>query len=379
MHRQNEMVQAGYRNVALFTGLADSRADLRAALLADFRIDPATDGAPDRAVAAAIVAAWESAQEYRKRDMQLRAEAKTLNIVRPASSQERAVMRRAVEAAFGPLPPKEAPSNEYLSSKLEEVEADEPTASPLDEVFSLETVESQSLQASVDPSGRLRITKARSKGKMPATTEELRLRLRVESNLWLFLQVKFSNRPWLNGLTPSDFGRYTDYILGEKVFELRIPRENAIDTLQTPWTVLLRYEHECRKAAFRLVREQGLTLSTALVGVMSDSELKEVHFTSPIALGFRQGRGEKRTLDNATSSSSRKQPKPAHKGNSKGKGKGGGKNANLVALTADGRQICFNFNSDKGCADSKCARVHCCRVRGCGGDHPASTCKKRAL
>ena len=375
---QVQLVAAGYRNVMRFTGIADSRADLREALKSDLGVDPAANGAADRAVAAAVVSSWEAAQEYRKRDLQLRAEAKNLNIPRATTAQERTTMRRAVESAYGTLQPKEIPSADYLSAKLEEVENDEPFASPLDEVSSVEAAETQSLSASLDPTGRLRITKAKAKGKLPSTTEELRIRLRVEANTWLFLAVKFSNRPWLQDLSPEVWNRYADYLLGEKVFELRVPRDHGMDTLQTPWSVLLHYELECRKSAFRRVREEGLSLANALRAAMADPELKEVHFTSPIALGHLTQRSLKRPAEPSTSAASGsagpapKRQRTGPKGKGKGKGKG-----NLLSLTADGRQICYNYNnSNKGCSDPKCTRVHCCRVKGCGGDHPASRCPK---
>ena len=42
-------------------------------------------------------------------------------------------MRKSVEAVFGRILTSETPSNEYLSTKLEELEQEEPTASRLDE------------------------------------------------------------------------------------------------------------------------------------------------------------------------------------------------------------------------------------------------------
>ena len=150
-----------------------------------------------------------------------------------------------------------------------------------------------------------------------------------------------------------------------------------METLQTPWPVLLHYEHECRKSAFRRVREEGLTLANALRQAMADPELKEVHFTSPIALSHMTSRATKRPAEAASSSSSGPPPKKARtnakaqKNKSKGKGKG-----NQVGSTADGRQICFNYNSPRGCSDPKCSRIHCCRNKGCGGLHPAFECPK---
>ena len=379
---QVAMVQAGYTSVQRFTGIADTRAEVRAALREDFRVDPATNGAPDRAKAAAVIAAWESAGEYRKKDVQLRAEAHSLNVSRPATIQERTAMRRALEAAHGKMPSKEVPNSDYLSSKLEECEHDEPTASPLDEVLSLDDDEAQSLSATVDPSGRIRISKAKNKAKLPASTEELRMRLRVEGNTWLMLAAKCTNRSWLQGLTPSTFGRYTDWLLGERVFDMKIPMGDTMESLRPSWTILLNFEYQCRKAAFRWVREENMTLADALQRAMGDSELKEVHFTSPVAFSMRAGKtakadGEppsKRARAASSAGTATRQASRGRAGKGKGKGKSKGRSDTRASSTEDGRQICFAYNDPEGCRRADCNRVHICRVRGCGGPHPAYQC-----
>lgn len=66
---------------------------------------------------------------------------------------------------------------------LEEIERDEIAAHPLDEVTSKKDSQSLQLQSSLDQSGRVRITRQRQKGKLPSTTEELRLKLRIEANV----------------------------------------------------------------------------------------------------------------------------------------------------------------------------------------------------
>ncbi len=118
----------------------------------------------------------------------------------------------------------------------------------------------------------------------------------------------------------------------------------------------------------------GTSLERALGDAMKDAELKEVHFTSPLAL-----MGRKRINDDTKEWGTDKWPKK-EKGAKGAKGKGmgkkeGGKGAmagkqQLVGNTADGRQICFAFNNTSGCSTASCGRVHCCRVKGCGAtDH----------
>ena len=116
-------------------------------------------------------------------------------------------MRRTVELAHGVVPNQEFPSVDYLSAKMEEVEQDEPTASPLDEVTSVDESDTQAMQASVDSDGRIRITKTKHKGKLLSTTEEFRMKLRVEGTTWMLLAAKYANRGWLQGGTPADWSR----------------------------------------------------------------------------------------------------------------------------------------------------------------------------
>ena len=122
------------------------------------------------------------------------------------------------------------------------------------------------------------------------------MKLRIDAHLWLFLAVKFTNKAWLQGATPAEWSRYTDYFLGEKVNELKVPRGDSMEPLRPPWQVILHYEFECRKWAIKQVREKGASLLASLHLAIRDPELKEIHFTSPIALGQRvrdrpRGRG----------------------------------------------------------------------------------------
>ena len=207
----------------------------------------------------------------------------------------------------------------------------------------------------------------------PVNAEELR----IEKNLWLLLSAKFRNRTWLQGMTPAVWEAHTDYLLGDKVNRLKVPKPGGVAemvALQPSWTIILHYDFELRKAAFKRVRENNLTLADALAEVARDPELKEIHFTSPIALSGRAAsRGSAAQADDDRSSQGTKRKRPAAKGKgTKGTqgAKGQGKGKNLVANAPDGRQICFAYNSKDGCSDRSCARVHICRRRGCGQAHP---------
>ena len=399
---QYAMAVAGFCTLRKYVGLEDSKPLVRAALVADFGLNVAAGppaGARARLQLAAGVSAWDIACQQQAREVQIRSEAKALNITRPIGVQERGAMKRACVAIHGSIPSFETPSADYIAVKMEELEHNEPTASQLDEVTSEEDGEAQSLTASLDMTGKVQVIRKRSKVSVPTGPEEFRARLRIEKNLWLFLGLKFINRGWLQGLTPQHWETYTDFFLGSRANTLKIPVGNTgtSTSLNPPWGIVLAYEFQCRKAAFKAVREDGETLAAALQTVVRDAELKELYFTSPIALMGRKQNShgafdETPPWERKTKAKNNHQGKSggkgagkgagksSGKGASKGNGKGGGKGTkgskkNLLFVTPDGRQICFAFNSH-GCTDSACERVHVCRVRGCMGAHSMAECTK---
>ena len=155
-----------------FQAVADTRAEARTAANRDFGIP--NDTVEGRAQAAAVVAAWELAKEYTTKEVELKAEAKVLGHKRVVQVQERQAMLRAVTTMYGKLNEGETPSSEYLSTKMDECEANEPTASSLDKISSKRDNQVESLQSTVDASGHVRVTKTMQKLDMPHNSEAYR-------------------------------------------------------------------------------------------------------------------------------------------------------------------------------------------------------------
>lgn len=218
-----------YGTVRRFNALADDRAQMRTACLQDFAIGM---GTPDeRAEVASIVAAWEVAKDFSAKEIELRAEAKVLGQPRILQTHERQAMLRAVEQVYGSLHDSEAPAPDYLAVKAEETETNEPLAAALDEILSRKDTAHSQLQSSVDSSGHIRVTRARTKGKTPTTTEEYRRVMKIEAYSWLCMAARYKAKAWLHGLVLNDFIKFTEYILGEKVNGIQVPvgsGENAV-------------------------------------------------------------------------------------------------------------------------------------------------------
>lgn len=365
-----------YKTMKVFSSMCDTKAEVREALRTDFRIDPATS--PEtRADVAKVLTAWELSRSMTAKEQELQAETKVLGMPRVLQHTERQAMVKAVEVTLGKLQDAEIPSNEYLALKVEECEANEPQALGLDEVSSRSDTSSSALQTSLDSSGHVRVTKVKTKGRLPEDTESLRRALKLEAISWLCMSAKFRNKTWLHGLELQHWTKYTEYLLGEKVLGLKFNVEGQTHAVKPPWAVILSYEQKMRKEVFKLVQAGTHTVAEGLAAVIRDAEIKEAHFTAPIALGV--GWNNQRTTQPQPNKWQRTsyKGKPQHKGakGGKGKGKSGKGNArdfngnSLVTHTPDGRELCFAFNA-QGCS-GKCGRVHACRVRGCYAKHSA--------
>ena len=374
VHRQAAIARR-YGSLRKFNAIGDDRPQIRTACLQDFAIPQ--DTPENRAEVASIVAAWETAKEFVAKEIELRAEAKVLGQPKILQSHERQSMIRAVERIHGCLGESETPSSDYLALKAEETELNEPVASPLDEIISKRDNASSHIQSTVDSSGHLRVTRTKNKARMPSNTEEYRKIMRVEMFAWLCMSARYRAKNWLHGLEASDFNKFVDFILGERVLGIQIPAADGTQQKVKPdWGIILAFEHRLRKEAMRLVINEGYTLANALRAVTKDADLKEAFFTTPVALRAATADVPQNKWPRFNSKGSFSGGKSGQQA-SKGKGKTGkskGKDSRLAGLqlawrTPDGRDLCFAYNS--GSCDNSCNRVHQCRVKGCYGDHPA--------
>jgi hypothetical protein len=375
-----------YGSLRKFNALGDDRPAVRTACLQDFTIT--ADTPENRAQIAAIVSSWETAKEYLAKELELRAEEKVLGQPRILQIHERQAMLRAVEAIHGSLGDSDCPAADYLSLKAEETEANEPTAAPLDEIISKLASSSSSIQSTVDGSGHIRVTRTKTKSKMPSTTEEYRKVMKVEMYAWLAMASRYKSKHWLHGLTSDPFLKFVEYILGDRVYGIQIPTsDGSQQKLRPDWSIILAYEQKLRKEAMKLVME-GHTMSDALTSVIKDADLKEAYFTTPVALKASltdaqphkwQRFNSKGSFNNTSKGSFSGFSKGKGKGKSKGKSSNASdgrlKGLNLAWRTPDNRELCFAWNS--GECSGACGRVHQCRVKGCYADHKAIEHKQK--
>ena len=105
----------------------------------------------------------------------------------------------------------------------------------------------EAYSAVVDPgSNFLRIRPGKSTTTPPSNPEELRLRHRRLGLAWAFVKSRHANRAWINASIVDDFRKLSDHVLGSTVAGLR-----TSVGVGPSWSLVLTYELELRKSAYR--------------------------------------------------------------------------------------------------------------------------------
>jgi hypothetical protein len=227
---------------------------------------------------------------------------------------------------------------------------------------------------------------------LPTDPESFRRRIKLLGATYVMALMKNPGNPWLRTSTPEVWQEHVEYILGERVYGLRMA--DASSDIKPDWSTVLTYEHELRKESVRLIQYEGLDLAAAFTAARRDMEVRERCFTAPSLAGMVRA-----TLQSGRAASSGDHGRAASSGDHSGgrggrdfsggkggrdqghrggvrngakspKGKGsakGTKKGNWHRTTADNRPICFKYNEGLKC-DEPCGRAHCCQI--CLAPHP---------
>eukprot|EP00973_Karenia_brevis_P008777 1185998-Karenia_brevis.AAC.1 len=108
---------------------------------------------------------------------------------------------------------------------------------------------------------------------MPKTPEELRSQLRLVGHAWTFVKLRYM-KSWLADMSPAIRRKYADFILGTKVYGMPLPEGS---NYHLPWSIVLAYELEIRRDAYRRVCEDRITIAVALEEACKDAYLRDIH------------------------------------------------------------------------------------------------------
>ena len=127
------------------------------------------------------------------------------------------------------------------------------------------------------------ITKGTAKIKPPAASEELRLRHRRIGLAWEMASQRHSGRTWLQGATAEAYRKLSGYVLGPAVSEIGSSTEKGA-AFNPPWSLVLHYEYQVRKLAYKLVLKESIGIGEALKKAMADAECRQRHFMDRLTL-----------------------------------------------------------------------------------------------
>ncbi len=365
---QGAFFSVGITSLAKFSTVVDSTADLKKMLKEDFGLDAAAD-LRTRVAVAAVVVAYNSARARTEKFAELEGELQSKRLQKPLAVSEYQAMRAAWEKKWWPQSDGQTPGRSYMEKRADELESGDLRAEPLTSVISREEDNTECFQSFWDQSGQLQLKKGGSSVAEPQNPEQLRKRIKLLGCGLMYLAIRHTNNPSLQGLVPQDFEDYLTFLLGEFCWGLTGKAANG-DTVTMPsWAQLLVYEYQIRRTAFQLM-ENGSTFKDALKQSYKDAVTKERYFTTPIALSSSQKRPI--AFNNLDEGAAKKKGKAkgggrGNKGKGKGKrnsGKGGGK----------GNDYCYAFNNSwERCKNKDCKFKHACMK--CGGNHPVYNCK----
>jgi hypothetical protein len=333
----------------------------------------------NRVRVANLLVAFQLAQGRVTEQSKLEGELSAKHIIKPMTTSEYSSMKVAWERRYWPLEDEQIPGRSYLERRADELEQEDFRSEPLTTVLSKEQDDPDVLVPVWSSTGALQMKKGAQQVEEPKNPEALRKRLKLLGLGLMFLGIRHSNRPYLQGLTPQLFEDYLTYLLSEHCYYLQGKSAEGYNISGPSWAQLLIYELQVRKKAWWLVQSGGTPFADALRAAWKDPVVKERYLTTPVALA---GVPFKRSVESDSGSSAKRSKGAKGKGRgkpSKGRGKGKGTKSvtdrlGISMTTPDGDGICFGYNDfATRCRDRNCRFKHVCGA--CFGKHPVYACR----
>jgi hypothetical protein len=393
---QDKLAEAGVSTLAEFANIDDSKADVRKLVRDEWSYD--TTAHPHaRAHIGCFLDAWEGAKSRMAREHEESSQARTANTPATLPSNDHLFLKHAFEVKFLPkdakgvqkkMPRDEIPSDTLVELRLNYFAEGEQKAELFTKVTAKTAEQGGSSDIGADIVGNaLRVTKVARDGKMPRGSEELRAKIKLWGNSWIFASLRHVSRPQLFDLNPSFFSTYAEFLCGKEVLGMESKDEFGVVVSRPSLLLVLEYDFRIREEAADLMNS-GMSFVHALTQAQLDTTLRTNCFITPMmassvsqalaSAGSGRGRARSRSPKgqrkewvlppppkwNAWTAKGKGKGKEGKCKKGKGKGKDGKGKAAASAFkngsTPDGRQICFKFNNQGERCKGSCGRIHCC-------------------
>ena len=154
--------------------------------------------------------------------------------------------------------------------------------------------------------------------------------------------------------------------MGSHVAGLRPPEGHA-----PTWNMVLTYEAELRKAAYRFVREGVESdLGKALFRACNAPDIRSTYFIAPFILVG----ADRASMESPPAPHPFTLSLPEQREGEGHKGKVLRKTIGKARLNAQGKNICFPYNRKSGCQRKDCKFAHICQR--CFEKHPYFKCRQ---
>ena len=377
---QARIAFAGCKKLGTFGRIDSTDTAVREWIIDTLEVDPKADPL-NRSAIATVIDAWQASKKRLDRRDDVEAEERATKVQKTIPKKDYVRMKMAYAKAHNSnksLQDYETPFHEGFETTCEQLEDSEILAEDLREVASEKEIQKDPDDAMTPVYQRDGTTKWKIKKNQvppPKDAEAFRYRMRLLSVKWVMLKDKYPNNALLQTITTSTFNAFADFILGPEIVGLDAKDASGASIVKPAWQIILSYELEVRRKAFRAFNEERTPLAQALTDAMKDSWLKQRFLQIPIfisaaAVATTQlpsvppGKGQR-----TKNAGQRKQTNPPQNQN----GMVSRTQANKQRKFADetGNEICFNFQKD-ACITPHCPSSHICSY--CLGDHSFNTC-----
>ena len=362
---QAELSRNGVDNVPMLSAIAVDRAGLQQIAKDLLGVD-ASAGGDETIKFAQLFLAWQAAAKRIKIQDEMDAESSVQKEPKVVQLQEMQVLRQKFETQYYKLKETEIPAKGSLEDLFEQVDNGELRPMALRHFGSKadnEDAEVGSLH--LGKAGQVKIRRSRVETPQPATLEEMRAKVVLMANHYIFAKFRYPNKAMLQQINPFTFLDYLGYLTGKHVAQMETQTIDGVTLHKPSVRPLLNYEYQMRKEVVEEVN-QGKCMAGELQRITKNSDVRERHFSTPLAVSsasqaLQASWKEKGPGWNPTN------PDGGFKGKGKGK-KGKGKKGKkqheerLHSTTPDGRQICFAWNNKREGCKGGGQRLHVCRI-----------------
>ena len=245
---QADLAKNGVDSIAMLSAVAISREGLEKVAKDLLSIDVAGGGGDEQIKFAQLFLAWQAASKRVKLQDEMDAEASAQKEPKTVPHQEVMALRQKFETEYYKLKDAEVPAKGSLEDLFEQIDLGEFKPMALRHFGSrADNEEAEVGNLQVGKSGQVRIKKSRVETAPPSSLEELRAKVVLMANHYLFAKFRYPNKQILQKINPFTFLDYLGYLTGRHVAQMETQTVDGVTLHKPSVKLLMNYEYQMRK------------------------------------------------------------------------------------------------------------------------------------